>query len=494
MNIADSFSMGTLAYPERKALLFRDKTYTYAEMNRIITGIGAYLSGLGVAREDRIALYMPNRPEWIMCYYGVARMGAISVCVPAAYKREEMVGLVNDSRSSVLITSSDLSSEVPSSAAIPSVRKIIVVDEDDVFRSIVANEKGFVPVSARTTGDDVGAILYTGGTTGVPKGAMLTHRNLVSSAQNVAFHERMTPEDVGVCFMPLTHVFAQCHIMNALFFSCGTLVLFPGFDMDEILSAVSTHRVTRFYAVPTVYIRFLNDPSTRERLRSLRYVFSAATSMPAEIVRQWVDAFGIPINEAYGMTETASCVTFNHLFRHKIGSIGTPAGIVEVRLVDGDDNDVRDGERGEIVIRGPNVMKGYFNRPEETAVALRNGWLHSGDVGVFDDEGYLFIVDRLKDVIITGGENVFPKEVEDVLYMHEVVSECAVVGLAHPEYGEAVTAFVTLKEGKTVDEKALISFCKERLARYKVPKTVRVVAELPKTPQGKILRRELKKE
>jgi long-chain acyl-CoA synthetase len=215
--------------------------------------------------------------------------------------------------------------------------------------------------------------------------------------------------------------------------------------------------------------------------------------MPAEIVRQWVDAFGIPIHEAYGMTETASCVTFNHIFRHKIGSIGTPAGIVEVRLVDGDDNDVNDGERGEIVIRGPNVMKGYFNRPEETAAALRNGWLHSGDVGVFDEEGYLYIVDRLKDVIITGGENVFPKEVEDVLYMHEGVSECAVVGLPHPEYGEAVTAFVILKEGKTTDEAALVSFCKSHLARYKVPKTIRFVAELPKTPQGKILRRELKK-
>jgi long-chain acyl-CoA synthetase len=404
-----------------------------------------------------------------------------------------MVGLVNDSRSSILVTSGDLASEIPSSQAIPSVKKVIVVDEDEVFRSIVRDEKKFAPIDARTTGDDVGAILYTGGTTGVPKGAMLTHRNLVTSAQNIAYLERQTPEDVGVCFMPLNHVFAQCHIMNSFFYSCATLVLFQNFDMDRVLAAVSQHGVTRFYAVPTVYIRFLNEPSSRERLRSLKYVFSAATSMPAEIVRQWIQAFGLPINEAYGMTETASCVTFNHLFRHKIGSIGTPAGIVEVRLVDGDDNDVECGQRGEIVIRGPNVMKGYFNRPEETAVALSNGWLHSGDVGVFDEEGYLYIVDRLKDVIITGGENVFPKEVEDVLYMHEAVAECAVVGLSHPEYGEVVTAFVTLKEGMTGDDAALISFCKSRLARYKVPKTVRFVVELPKTPQGKILRRELKR-
>ena len=493
MNIANSFIVGALSYPERRALIFNDTVYTYAQMNRIIGSASGYLSSLGVVRGDRIALYMANRPEWIMFYYAVARMGATAVCVPGAYKKEEMVGLVNDSRSSILVTSGDLASEIPPSQAIPSVKKVIVVDEDEGFRSIVRDEKRFAFVDTGTTGDDVGAILYTGGTTGVPKGAMLTHRSLVTSAQNIAYLERQTPEDVGVCFMPLNHVFAQCHIMNSFFYSCATLVLFQSFDMERVLAAVTQHRVTRFYAVPTVYIRFLNDPMSRERLRSLKYVFSAATSMPAEIVRQWLDVFGLPINEAYGMTETASCVTFNHLFRHKIGSIGTPAGIVEVRLVDGDDNDVECAQRGEIVIRGPNVMKGYFNRPEETAVALRNGWLHSGDVGVFDEEGYLYIVDRLKDVIITGGENVFPKEVEDVLYMHEAVAECAVVGLPHPEYGEAVTAFVTLKEGMTADDAALISFCKSRLARYKVPKAVRFLPELPKTPQGKILRRELKR-
>ena len=360
MNIANSFIVGALSYPERRALIFNDTVYTYAQLNRIIGSASGYLSSLGVVRGDRIALYMANRPEWIMFYYAVARMGAIAVCVPGAYKKEEMVGLVNDSRSSILVTSGDLASEIPSSQAIPSVRKVIVVDGDEGFRSIVRDEKRFAPVDARTTGDDVGAILYTGGTTGVPKGAMLTHRNLVTSAQNIAYLERQTPEDVGVCFMPLNHVFAQCHIMNSFFYSCATLVLFQNFDMDRVLAAVSQHGVTRFYAVPTVYIRFLNEPTSRERLRSLKYVFSAATSMPAEIVRQWIEAFGLPINEAYGMTETASCVTFNHLFRHKIGSIGTPAGIVEVRLVDGDDNDVECGQRGEIVIRGTECNEGLL--------------------------------------------------------------------------------------------------------------------------------------
>jgi long-chain acyl-CoA synthetase len=193
------------------------------------------------------------------------------------------------------------------------------------------------------------------------------------------------------------------------------------------------------------------------------------------------------------MTETASLVTFNHLFRHKIGSIGMPAGIIEVKVVDANDNEVKQGEQGEIIIRGPNIMKGYYEQPEESAAALRNGWLHSGDIGVFDIEGYLYIVDRIKDIIITGGENVFPKEVEDLLHQHNAVNECGVVGVPNREYGETVTAFVTVKPGMTVDERTLISFCKERMAHYKAPKAIHFVGDLPKSPQGKILRRELRK-
>jgi long-chain acyl-CoA synthetase len=377
---------------------------------------------------------------------------------------------------------------------LPLVREVLIVERDESFQSILRREnKDLLHTKICTSGDDTAAILYTGGTTGTPKGAMLTHRNLLFSAQNVAYHERMVPDDIGVCFLPLNHVFAQCHIMHTYFYGCATLVLFPAFDMDKIVAAVIEHRVTRFYAVPTIFIRFLNNPDSRKQLKTIRYAFSGGTSMPAEIVRQWVDAFGLPIHEAYGMTEGASLVTFNHLFRHKIGSIGMPGGIIELKVVDSDDNELKQGEQGEIILRGPNVMKGYFEQPEETASALRNGWLHSGDVGVFDEEGYLFIVDRIKDIVITGGENVYPKEVEDMLHQHGAVNECGVVGLPHEEYGEAVTAFVTLKPGVTADERTLISFCKERMAGYKVPKTVHFVADLPKTPQGKILRRELRK-
>jgi long-chain acyl-CoA synthetase len=499
MNIADEFRNAALYCPGKKALIFEDRSYTYAEMERFISATADRLRNLGVEKGDRIAIYMPNRPEWIVFYYGIARIGAVSVCVPAAYKKEEMKGVVVDSRSSVIVTCRSLLQHLPSREEIPLVRDTIIVEEDAFVRKLLHGNRqppaltGAVTTGAAISGDDTAAILYTGGTTGIPKGAMLTHRNLLYSAQNVSFHERMTPSDIGTCFLPLNHVFAQCHIMHTFFGGCGTLVLFPGFDMDGIVAAVRRHRVTRFYAVPTIFIRFLNSPESKKHLESLRYVFSGGTSLPAEIVRRWVDMFGIPIHEAYGMTETASIVTFNHLFRHKIGSIGMPAGIIELKVVDADDNEMKTGERGEIIIRGPNIMKGYYEQPEETARAMRNGWLHSGDVGVFDEEGYLYIVDRIKDIVITGGENVYPKEVEDLLHQHEAVNECGVVGMPHAEYGEAVTAFVTMKPGKNVDEKTLLAFCRERMASYKVPKSIRFVTDLPKTPQGKILRRELRK-
>jgi long-chain acyl-CoA synthetase len=293
--------------------------------------------------------------------------------------------------------------------------------------------------------------------------------------------------------MPLNHVFGGNHIMNSTFYGCGTLVLHKAFDMDQVLSSVQNNSITRFYSVPTIFIRMLNTRDCHKYLKSLSYCFSAATSMASEIVRQWQEKFNLTIHEAYGMTETSSLVTFNHLYHHKVGSVGTPAGIVEVKIVDDDNNEVPIGETGEVVIRGPNIMKGFFNNPEETNKVLRNGWLHSGDVGCMDEEGYLFIVDRIKDMIISGGLNVFPIEVEEVLYTHAAVEECAVVGMPNSDYGEAVTAFIKIKQGQVCSESSLIDFCKERIASYKVPKRILFLNDLPKSPAGKILKREIRK-
>jgi long-chain acyl-CoA synthetase len=281
--------------------------------------------------------------------------------------------------------------------------------------------------------------------------------------------------------------------MNSIMHAYGTLVLHQGFDMDQIVSSIEANGVTRLYAVPTVYIRFLNNPACHSRLRSVGYSFSAATSMPSEIVRRWKDTFGLNIHEAYGMTESSSLVTFNHLYRHKIGSVGTAAGVVEIRIADDRGEPVAEGGEGEILIRGPNVMKGYYNRPAETAKVMAGGWLHSGDMGRIDAEGYLFVVDRIKDMIISGGLNIYPAEVENVLYRHDSVEECAVAGLPHEEYGEAVAAFVQLKPGREAVESELIKFCKKQMASYKAPRKIVFVKDFPRTPQGKLLKRELRK-
>jgi long-chain acyl-CoA synthetase len=495
MNISNILVQGAMCFPEKKALIYGDQSYTYQELNAIIDHIALYLKNLGVTREQRVGLYLPNIPEWPMFYFGTARLGAASVCIASAFKRQEVTNLVNDSLSSVVVTCEELLPQLPTQQELPHVRDLIVIERDQALKSIIENKekKAMNQESVECEGDDVATLLYTGGTTGVPKGAMITHKNLLYSAQTVCYYERTVPEDIGLCFMPLTHVFGQCHIMNSIFYGCGTLVLFKGFDMDTILASILENRVTRFYAVPTIYIRFLNNPESKKYLKTLSYVFSAATSMPEEVVRQWFEEYRLPIHESYGMTESASITTFNHRYRHKVGAVGVPAGVSEIKLFNNQEREVGPGETGEIVIRSPNIMKGYFNQPEETAQALRNGWFHSGDVGRFDEEGYLYIVDRIKDIIISGGENVFPREVEEVLYSHDAVNECAVVGRPHSEFGEAVTAFVTLKEGKIADEEEMIRFCKERLARYKVPKKIHFLKELPKSPQGKILRRELKK-
>ena len=494
MNISDILVQGARCFPQKKALVYRNWSTTYEGLNGLVDQIALYLRRLGVRKGERVAIYLPNIPEWPMFYYGTVRLGAIAVCIASAFKRDEVTRLANDSLSSVLITCEELLPNVPDRKIIPHVKDVVVVERDRGLRTIVEDKRPGIkdPVRVECEGDDVATFLYTGGTTGVPKGAMLTHRNLLYSAQMVCYYERTVPEDVGICFMPLNHVFGLCHIMNSMFFGCATLVLFKAFDMDAILQSVSENKITRFYAVPTIYIRFLNNRESKKYLKSLTYVFSAATSMPAEIVRQWGEQYRLPIHESYGMTESTSIITFNHYYRHKIGTVGVPAGLAELKLVDDQDGQVGAGEKGEIVIRSPNIMKGYFTQPDETATAMRNGWFHSGDVGRFDEEGHLYIVDRIKDVIITGGENVFPREVEDVLYTHDCVDECAVVGLPHPEYGEAVTAFVTLKPGKNVSEESLILYCKEHLARYRVPKKVNIVSGLPKSPQGKILRRELR--
>jgi long-chain acyl-CoA synthetase len=340
--------------------------------------------------------------------------------------------------------------------------------------------------------EETAAILYTSATTGKPKGVMLTHANVVSNVNATNHHLRMTAGDRGLCALPLFHCFGQNFIMNALMSAGGTLVLQERFVLEEFLSAVGRERVTLLYAVPTMYILILAADTGAYDFSSLRLAFSAAAMLPRDVEQRWFERTGIQIHQGYGLTESSPFASYNHETAFRPGSVGTPIENVEMKVVDETGRELSDGELGEILIKGPNVMKGYFGNPEATARTVRNGWLHSGDIGCRDADGYFYIVDRVKDMINVSGFKVFPREVEEVLFRHPAVKEAAVVGAPHPVKGETVKAFVVLREGMTADIEALKSLCKERIASYKVPEAVEFVAALPKSPTGKVLKKELR--
>jgi len=406
---------------------------------------------------------------------------------------DEMTLLINHSKPRYLFTSEDKLGHLKNLRKPEILKKVICRGADLELQGLMNMGTGSFKALERDR-TDTAAILYTGGTTGTPKGVMLTHENINTSAHNVAFSEHSTETDRALCFLPFNHVFGQMHIMNATILSCGCLEVLPAFDLDRVLAATQSGRVTKLFCVPTVYARLLTLDGLKEKLGRVRYCFSAAASMAAEIVRQWKERTGLTIYEGYGLTESASAVTYNHYYRHVIGSIGTTVPGVEVEIRDKNGNQAKQGQEGEICIRGHNIMKGYLNNPEETRSAFwEDGWFRSGDVGFLDKDGYLFIVDRIKDMIITGGENVYPREVEEVLYTRQEVEGCAVVGLPDKEWGERVTAFIAPKPGQKIVPEELKAFLKSRLSPFKVPKEYIVVSELPKSPAGKILKRELKK-
>jgi long-chain acyl-CoA synthetase len=303
---------------------------------------------------------------------------------------------------------------------------------------------------------------------------------------------RVDPADRLLLFLPLFHCFGQNFIMNTAFNSAATVVLHRRFVPDAILDSITGDGVTIFSAVPTIYIALLNAGVPHERLAPVRTYFSAAATMPVEVAARWRDTYGKPVYEGYGLTETSPFACYNHEWEHRPGSVGTPLEMVEMRVLDPDDRELSPGEWGEIAIKGPNVMLGYWNRPEETAEALRGGWFHTGDIGYTDGDGYIFLVDRVKDMINSAGFKIWPREVEEALYQHEAVKECAVAGVPDPLTGEQARAWIILRQGATWNSEDALAYCRERMAAYKVPRSVVFVEELPKSSTGKILKRVLR--
>jgi long-chain acyl-CoA synthetase len=494
MNISNNLEIAAFYFPNNPALNETGREITYSEFNDRANRVATGLLTLGVRPGDHIGLMAPNSADWLIFYFGVLKAGAVAVTYSFLLTPDEMALLINHSKPRFLFTSEEKLKHLQNLRGKMGLEKVICPGGDLELRQLMEMGTGSFKALDRDR-TETAAVLYTGGTTGTPKGVMLTHENINVSAHNVAFSEHSTEADRALCFLPFNHVFGQMHIMNATILSCGCLEILPAFDLDRVLETIHTRRVTKLFAVPTVYARLLGLEGLKQKLGTVRYCFSAAAIMAAEIVRQWKEKSGLTIYEGYGLTESASAVTYNHYYRHVIGSIGTVVPGVEVQIRDNDGNKVEQGQEGEICIRGHNIMKAYLNNPKDTQSAFwGDGWFRSGDVGLFDKDGYLYIVDRIKDMIITGGENVYPHEVEDVLYTRQEIEECAVVGIPDREWGERVTAFITPRPGQKIISEELKTFLKSRLSPFKVPKEYIVVSEFPKSPAGKILKRELRKQ
>lgn len=497
MNIADMLDKNNIFFPDTEALVYEGKSYTYHAYWQTVKRLANAFTKLGVKRGDKVAIFLTNCPEFLFTYYAAQTLGGVAVSISSMSKADEVEYMVGDSESVILVSENALAANIPAIERMPTIKRVILIDDDDAAASLhgllAGEETEFKTVS--THRNDDAAIIYTSGTTGKPKGVVLTHSNVHSNTNANRLLSGYKRDDRVICFLPIYHSFGQNHIFNATMQVGCTLVLHKKFEMEPVLKSLKDNRVTRWYAVPPVYIMMLNHPDTaqvNEALKHIRYCFSAASTMPVEIATQWTERFGVDIHEGYGLTETTPMASYNHEFRHKPGSIGTAINDVEVIIADGDGNELPRGEAGEILIRGPNVMKGYYKKPEDTDAVMVNGYLRSGDIGYMDEEGYIFIVDRLKDMINSAGLKIWPREVEEIIYTHENVRECAVIGVPHPVFGESVKAVISLKNPGFTLEAEIVDLCKKSLADYKVPRVVEFVADLPKSPTGKILKREIR--
>ncbi len=491
LNLASLLTESAARAQQSPAVRLGEAALTYAELDDASARLAAMLRARGVEQGDRVGLMLPNVLEFPVAYYGILRAGGVVVPMNVLLKRREIAYYLGDSGARLLLAWHGFAEEARAGAA-EAGAELVEVDPASLAEALA----GFEPSAglADTAADDIAVILYTSGTTGSPKGAELTHLNLhrnadVSSRTTCAIEAG----DVVLGALPLFHSFGQTVSMNASLLVGASLTLVPKFDPGEALATMQRDRVTHFYGVPTMFGALLHHPGREEYdTSSLRTCITGGASMPVEVLRGFEEAFGCVVLEGYGLSETSPVASSTHPgTERKPGSIGTPIEGVEMRVVDENDEEVPQGEVGEIVIRGHNVMKGYWQQPEATAAAMRGGWFHSGDMARVDEDGCFFIVDRKKDLIIRGGYNVYPREVEEVLYEHPKIREAAVVGVPHDEWGEEIGAAVVLHQGEELSAPEVSDYVKERIAAYKYPRLVWFLDDLPKGPTGKILKREI---
>jgi len=505
LNLAMLLEISARREPGKVALMLDDMKLRYAEVNGAANKIANGLVGLGVRPGDKVALILPNTPHFVICYYAILKLGATVVPLNVLFKRHEVAYHLDDSDAVALIVWEGFLGEATEGfQQAKRCRNLIVAQAPgnsaglpDGALSLNALMTDTAPVfdTHQTMSDDTAVILYTSGTTGRPKGAELSHFNMFFNAYIGSEKVLQTGSDtVGLAVLPLFHSFGQTCVMNALLYAGATITLLPRFEPQKALEVMARDKVSYFAGVPTMYFYLLNYPAADQYdLSALRRCCSGGSAMPVEVMHAFNKKYNVTILEGYGLSETSPVASFNQLERDpKPGSIGVPIWGVEMRCVDADGREVPVGELGEIVIRGHNVMKGYYKRADASAEAIKDGWFFTGDVAYQDEDGYFFIKDRVKDMIIRGGFNVYPREIEEVLYGHPAVAEAAVIGIHDPALGEEIKAVVAFKPGQSAAEQEIIDYCKERLAAYKYPRSVEIRDTLPKTATGKILKRELK--
>jgi long-chain acyl-CoA synthetase len=490
-NLAKNLTDTTRAHAERVAVRVDNTAMTYRALDEASARVAGLLHERGLEPGARVGIMMPNVAEVPVVYYGVLRAGGVVVPMNPLLKGREVAYYLGDSGAGLIFAWHAFETEARRGAE-QAGAELVVVDAVG-FPDLLASASPEYRVA--DTGDqDTAVILYTSGTTGQPKGAELTHGNLISNTE-VARTDIVCagPDDVIFGGLPLFHVFGQTVALNVAVAAGACLTLLPRFDAGHALRILAGHRVTVFEGVPTMYVALLHEPDRADYDTSaLRMCISGGAALPVEVLRGFEAAFGVPVLEGYGLSETSPIASFNHPGRErKPGSIGTPIRDVQMRVVDEADYEVPQGQVGEIVIHGPNVMKGYWQRPDATAEAVREGWFHTGDLAQVDEDGYFYIVDRKKDLIIRGGYNIYPREIEEVLYEHPAVAEAAVIGLPHPALGEEVGAAVALKPGAAVSPEELRDYVKSQVAAYKYPRHVWLVDALPKGATGKLQKRDI---
>ncbi len=511
--------------PRKTATIFFNSPLTYQEIDALSDKMAVALRNLGVEHGDRVALFLPNCPQFVISHFGILKAGGVTVPFNPTYTEPEIEWQLQDCGAKLMIALDMVYEPVHTVRAVTPLEQVVLTSMVDYlptlygmfartrgieprrfpdtlrFQKVLHKAKGDPPEVDINPKEDLALLLYTGGTTGTPKGVMLTHHNQVANALQAGAISYMVGDAVVLAVLPFFHTYGMTVCMNTPFYLGATVVLLPKFGKDEVLEAIERHRPTHFPGVPTIYVALLSHPDLKKySLKSVRYCVSGAAPLPQEVARRWQAATGAMIVEGYGLTETSPVTHANPLDdwgKVRFGSIGIPVPDTECRIVDletGEDLPV--GEVGELAIRGPQVMKGYWNRPEDTAQALRGGWFYTGDIATMDEDGYFHIVDRKKDMIIVGGYNVYPRDVEEVLFNHEAVELAAVIGVPDEFHGEVPQAYVTLHkayEGK-VTEGELLAYCEERLAKHKIPRSITFREELPTTLVGKVLRRRLRED